>query len=238
MTDSWDEFTKTLAQPVPRRESLRQFSLVFAGALFSPLGLAAAFAKGPPVKDPCDTFCRCRGKTAQSQCQAACRACRDAGGQLCGSCGNYSCCASGEVCCGNTYCTELASDFGNCGACGYECAPPGPWELGACIDGRCEYWCADYAVDCQGVCAVLELDDNNCGACGNVCPEETPYCVWGVCSECPGGQTKCDGVCVDLNTDVFNCGACGYVCSGPNEYCDGGVCVDGGGPWVDPGPAP
>ena len=91
MTHHWDEFSKSLAQPLRRRESLRRLGIALAGAVFSPLGLASAAAKGPPVKDPCDTFCRCRRKSDQSRCLADCRACRDEGGQLHGKCGSYFC---------------------------------------------------------------------------------------------------------------------------------------------------
>ena len=146
MNHHWDELSKSLAQPVPRRETLRRLGIALAGAVFSPLGMASAGAKGPRVKDPCDTFCRCRRKSDQSQCLADCRACRDEGGQLYGKCGAYFCCYAGD--------------------------------------------------------------------------------------------TSCGSYCADLATDPYNCGACGYVCPYSHDYCDGGVCVDGGGPWVDHGPAP
>ena len=46
MNHPFDEFSKSLSEPVPRRESLRRLGAVFAGALLSPfaLGLGAAEA--------------------------------------------------------------------------------------------------------------------------------------------------------------------------------------------------
>jgi hypothetical protein len=213
MTDHWDEFSKSLAEKsVPRRQSLRLLGVALAGAFLSPLGLSTAWAGG---RDPCKTFCRCSGKSRQDACLAACRACNSDTSRLCGSC------ASGYVC------TDLANDFYNCGACGYVCDEPGPYEDGACVDGHCFYSCVEGAADCgNAACTPLWADPDNCGACGNVCPESAPYCNQGVCSSespCSPGLTLCNGVCVNLLTDMNNCGACGSVCE--LNYCGGGECV-------------
>src|SRR4029453_999719 len=153
---------------VPRRETLRLLGAALAGALLSPLGLGTAWAGG---RDPCQTFCRCSGKSRQDACLAACRACNSDTSRLCGSC------ASGYVC------TDLASDLNNCGACGNVCWP-GPLEDAACFDGTCVYQCAEGAVRCGGTCTFLEWDPDNCGACGNACPEAAPYCTQGGCGPC------------------------------------------------------
>jgi hypothetical protein len=42
MENLFDEFSKSLAESVPRRESLRRLGAVFAGAVLSPLGLGTA----------------------------------------------------------------------------------------------------------------------------------------------------------------------------------------------------
>ena len=204
MTHPWDEFSKSLAESVPRRESLRRLGAVFAGAVLSPLAIPSTWARGP---DPCKAFCRCRNKTQQNACIAACRGCNSDTSRLCGTCGTYVCCPQ-----------------------------PGPNEYGACIDGQCAYACVQGAVRCDGSCTFLDWDPNNCGGCGNVCPASTPYCDWGNCSECPAGQTKCNGFCADLNNDPFNCGVCGNVCAGghvcffatccnPTVQCCGPDCV-------------
>jgi hypothetical protein len=194
MTHNWDEFSKSLAEElVPRRESLRRLGFVLAGAILSPLGLGTALARGT---DPCKAFCRCRNKSQQKACLAACNACDGETWRLCGSCGSY-------VCCRET----------------------GPGEFGACIDGSCRYWCAEGAVYCDGRCTDLDNDSYNCGACGNVCDESTPQCIEGSCSECSLGLTNCGGVCVSLDYDRYNCGACGYQCGADGPDCVEGVCT-------------
>ena len=44
MDHLFDEFSKSLAESVPRRESLRRLGAVFAGAVLSPLGVGTAWA--------------------------------------------------------------------------------------------------------------------------------------------------------------------------------------------------
>jgi len=251
MESFYDEFSKSLAAPVPRRESLRRMGAVFAGAVFSQLGLGTAWGAS---QDPCKTFCaRCSNKTQQSQCLTACQACNGNTARLGGSCGKYVCCSTascsgvcsdlrsdpncgacgnncrayGESCCGN-YCADLANDVENCGKCGTRCNQTGPYEYGACIQGACVYDCVDGAMVCNGTCTPVISDPDNCGACGNVCAEPTPYCNQGVCGDCPPGGAICNGVCIDILWDGNNCGACGHVCQ-PLEFCSWGACEGSGG---------
>ena len=49
-----------------------------------------------------------------------------------------------------------------------------PYEYGACINGRCVYWCVEGSVRCDGICTALGSDPSNCGACGHVCPASAP----------------------------------------------------------------
>jgi hypothetical protein len=227
MTHQWDEFSKSFAEPVPRRESLRRLGFVLAGAVLSPLGLGSAWAagkaapKGGAKTDPCKSFCNQCPKSQRSQCLAACQGCADAGGHLCGSCGGFGCCSSEHACCGN-YCADLDSDVHNCGGCGNVCWP-GPFEDSACFEGGCVYGCVEGTVDCgDGTCIPLWQDPDNCGACGNVCDDSTPYCSGGQCwdADC-GGR--------NLDWDNQNCGTCGNVCP-PQFGCSFGrcksVCVD------------
>jgi Stigma-specific protein, Stig1 len=247
MEHLFDEFSKSLAASVPRRESLRRIGAVFAGAVLSPLGLGTAWAA---ASDPCKSFCRCSNKTKQNQCLTACRACNGNTSRLAGACGNYVCCSTascrgvcsdlrsnpncgacgndcrafGETCCGS-YCADLDNDFDNCGGCGARCAFPGEFEDGACVAGHCSYSCVPGAIDCNGTCTLVNSDPGNCGACGNVCPASAPFCDQGVCTanDCPAGQMNCFGACIDILWDGNNCGGCGFQCQ-PLEHCSWGVC--------------
>ena len=243
----YDEISKSLAASVPRRESLRRMGAVFAGAVFSQLGLGTAWGAN---QDPCKTFCaRCSNKTQQNQCLAACQACNGDTARLGGSCGKYVCCSTascsgvcsdlksdpncgacgnncrayGESCCGN-YCADLANDAENCGKCGTRCNLAGPYEYGVCVQGACVYECVDGAVVCDGTCTPVNSDPYNCGACGNVCGGTTPYCDGGTCS----ADNGCGGA--DLLFDGNNCGACGHACQ-PQEFCSWGNCESGGGDY-------
>ena len=100
MTHQFDEFSKSLAdESLPRRESLRRIGAALAGAALMPFSLALGAPK-PKATDPCKTFCKCRNKSQQNACLAACKACSGKTNRLCGSCGSYVCCPSGLTCCG------------------------------------------------------------------------------------------------------------------------------------------
>jgi hypothetical protein len=247
MDHLFDEFSKSLSESLPRRESLRRLGAVFAGAILGPLGIETAWAKGP---DPCKAFCQCRNTRQQSQCLAACKACNGYTGRLAGSCGNYTCCpivsckgvcsnlksdpncgscgnncgAYGETCCGS-YCAALKNDISNCGRCGKVCPPAGTGEYVACVSGQCFYDCVEGADDCNGTCTFLGSDPDNCGACGNVCPDSAPICYEGACTLCYPDQTQCGAACVDLDFDPNNCGACGFECPDSAPVCWGGACL-------------
>jgi hypothetical protein len=219
MEHLFDEFSKSLAESVPRRESLRRLGAVLAGVVLAPLSVSTTWARGPV--DPCKAFCDKCPKQKRSQCLAACQACSGNTSRLCGGCGNYTCCASGSACCGG-YCADLDNDESNCGGCGYACNQAGPNEVGVCVDGGCDYQCVASAIRCNGTCTPWGSDPNNCGACGNACTGSTPFCSNGACTE-----TYCNGA--DLLFDALNCGACGHICQS-NEYCSFGTCAsDGGG---------
>ena len=221
MTHHWDEFSKSLAEKSgPRRESLRLLGVAVAGALLGPLGVRTAWA-GP---DPCRAFCNRYPKAQRASCLAACQTCRGDTSRLCASGPTLSCCATGTTCCSG-YCTDLADDFDNCGACGAPCDYPGRYEDGACVDGHCFYWCVEGAADCDGACTDLWNDPGNCGACGNACPPSAHVCDQGVCV-CPSGNAVCDGECIDIQYDPDNCGACGNVCPSSAPYCRSGACFD------------
>jgi hypothetical protein len=228
MTDHWDEFSKSLAEPVPRRESLRRLGIALTATVLGPLGaqFARAGHHAPRQQDPCKAFCTCRNSKQKDQCLKVCKACNKDTSRIAGSCGNYVCCGAGRTSCGS-YCADLAFDPDNCGACGNACEDPGPYEEGMCVYGQCEYACVAGAVYCDGTCTFLDSDPDNCGACGNVCGDASPYCNQGTCHSCPPGFSLCGGECVNLAADPDNCGACGNVCGGPNPSCSQGACSQG-----------
>jgi hypothetical protein len=246
MNHLFDEFSKSLSQSSPRRESLRRLGAVFAGAVLSPLGLETAWAQNP---DPCKAFCKCRPGTQQNQCLAACKACNGNTGRLAGSCGSYTCCSIasckgvcsnlksnpncgacgndcrtyGETCCGS-YCADLQNDIFNCGRCGTVCPAPDANETVACISGLCAYDCVPGAVDCgDGTCTDLTSNPDNCGACGNVCPQSAPVCFAGACT------TGCQGYCPE--------GWCGGDGCGGECACPSGMYCESNG-WCYPGCSP
>jgi hypothetical protein len=234
MSHHWDEFSKSLAQPLARRESLRRLGIALAGAVLSPLGLQTASAGHHSKRqtDLCKSFCKCRNKKQQDQCLKACNACGKDPGRLGGSCGNYLCCGAGQTSCGN-YCADLANDPYNCGACGYACDQPGPYEYGACLDGECRYACVEGAADCgDGACTPLWSDPNNCGACGNVCGGPNPSCYQGACSHCTGycpegwcGGDGCGGECACPSGTYCESNWCYSICAPGQTWCDP-ACVD------------
>src|SRR5262245_2594090 len=114
MNHLFDEFSKSLTESVPRRESLRRLGAVVAASILSPLGLETAWGGR---QDACVAFCKCSKKAQQSQCLKVCRALNHDTSRVCGSCGSYVGCATGQSCCSG-HCTDLHNDVHNCGGCG------------------------------------------------------------------------------------------------------------------------
>ena len=118
------------------------------------------------------------------------------------------CAAQGQTDCGG-FCTDLAADSANCGACGNSCALGGFCQGGACQG----IVCLGGQTDCGGYCADLLNDPANCGACHNFCDSGT--CSGGSCAPiCFGGGSVC--------TDDSEC--CSGDC-GLDEIFGGGICV-------------
>ena len=167
-----DELSKLLARSVLRRESLRGIGAALAGTVLSTWGLGTAWAARP---DRCTAFCRsCPTRKRRNQCVKACRSCNGNTNRLCGSCGNFTCCSAGTVCCNGT-CTSMNSDPHNCGACGIICAGQTPY----CNQGTC-VGCPAGTTNCGGSCIDTNWDGFNCGGCGIRC-QPLEYCSYGNC---------------------------------------------------------
>lgn len=227
----FDELTRKLAAPLPRRRALRLAGITSLG-WWSGSHAPGADARvchivgercGKGIKGTCcpGTTCR-RRKTGRGTC--VCRPgltscngyCFDIANdpQGCGpncrtcppdtDCCNGSCCPAGQRCCGGI-CTDLTADDQNCGGCTQVC-PDGL----TCCDSRCR---------------VLAADPRHCGKCGHACGRGY-LCQQGQCV-CPAGWQDCgDGVCRNVQVDNDHCGQCGNACSRFNR-CEQGQCVCG-----------
>jgi hypothetical protein len=187
MSEQWDAFSKSLSDETISR---RESLRLFGAALAGALlsPLGAGTAWARRGQDPCEAFCNKCPKSRRSQCLAACAACDQNTSRLCGTCGAYACC-----------------DW------------PGPNENGACVNGRCEYWCVDGATYCDGRCTFLDWDAGNCGACGFSCGDN---------ENCWGGV--CQTICIP-NCNGNACGVddgCGGLCGCPEGmWCYDYTCV-------------
>lgn len=82
-------------------------------------------------------------------------------------------CPAGYTSC-NGRCVYMASDYNNCGACGFQCGDGQQCGGGACCPKTFD----------------LQSDPNNCGACGNVCLTSGESCSSGLCVTV-GNDTIC-----------------------------------------------
>jgi len=86
---------------------------------------------------------------------------------------NVNECDAGQSACGNG-CTDLTSDWLNCGACGTVC------DFTVCQNSACVP-CAVGMTACFGKCTDTNGDPSNCGACGVTCLNGT-FCQAGACN--------------------------------------------------------
>src|SRR6266508_211383 len=113
MDKLFDEISRIVASPIPRRRVMR---LVFGGVASA---LVIAFGTGRVEADNCNPAC----PTGQTCCNGVC--CQ--AGQVC--C-NKVCCTAGQTCCGNQVCCGTVCCNGQkcCAAgdvcCDQKCRPP------------------------------------------------------------------------------------------------------------------
>jgi endo-1,4-beta-D-glucanase Y len=151
--------------------------------------------------EDCNGTCVAAG-TCANPCVPACQL-----GRVCVD-GVCSCDAGLTDCFGT--CSNLATDAGNCGACGTQCTGGK-----TCTNSLCT--CPVGQEDCNGTCVAT-------GTC--VVTGCTPACAGGkVCENsvcvCPAGQEDCNGTCVAAGTCTT---ACSPACTG-GKVCENSVCV-------------
>ncbi len=217
-----------------------------AGRLCSNGECATSCATGTTA---CDGACRDLANDPR-HCMACGRACSSANGAAgcrMGACFLAACDVGYGDCDGaaaNGCETVVATDAGNCGACGNRCQFAN--AAATCAAGRCLMGaCAAGFRDCNGNPAdgcetnTASGDTTNCGGCGVRCPA-APVGTTAVCSDgrcgtsavsCPADRRDCNASAADgceamVLTDVNHCGACGARCSsaGGTPGCAGGVC--------------
>jgi hypothetical protein len=78
-------------------------------------------------------------------------------------------------------CTDLSSDWQNCGSYGNVC------PTYQCASGNC---CPEYMIACGDDCHFTNNDTSNCGYCGNICTGPCKFCYAGRCDNCdkPGWE--------------------------------------------------
>src|SRR5262245_55614 len=130
-------------------------------------------------------------------------------------------CAFGFEMCGGV-CTDVGSDFGNCGTCGNRCGASQTCRNGVC---SCS---APGQTTCGDECVLTATDPNHCGGCDRACGGGAS-CVSGSCA-CRAGTVACGGVCRSVESDPLNCGACGKACPSAAPFCQAGACVGGCAP--------
>jgi hypothetical protein len=167
------------------------------------------------------------------------------------SCNSGSCvfqCKPGFADCDNNPAngceTNIASDNGNCGACGATCVVSN--GAGACQAGACTVTGCNAPFDnCDGNASNgcetnTSTSTSNCGGCGVVCSTSgsTPVCQAGQCGvgSCSSGFGNCDGNpnngcevnLLNGNNSINNCGTCGNTCTNTTNatsmVCSGGNC--------------
>ncbi len=133
-------------------------------------------------------------------------------------------CATAEAPCdtGTTrcdgLCTDLASDFANCGECGARCAPGE-----TCDGGLCAAACPAGLDLCGTECVDDRSDPDHCGGCDEACAGGEVCVDAGCDATCPAPRIACAGACVDPMSDAGHCGGCDVACEA-GLVCSEGEC--------------
>jgi hypothetical protein len=239
----FDQLSRLIATPMPRRRALRLMGSTLAAATFAGLRPGAARAEclcrgglkccppeGPWCCLPDWPCCPGAGPPGFAECCAPDETC----------CGRGGCCPPSFQCCppildGYTYCCEpdehcCGGDLGQlccdpdwfCCPGGDACAPPG----GHCCPERgisClaeDFCCGPPEYCCTGECPPGRAE------CGTGCCQENEVCLGGTETCCPS-ERVCGTTCCPLG-QVCEAGSCvcpsarrcGDLCCQPGEVCD------------------
>lgn len=218
MTGMFDEFSKTLARDVPRRDALRLLGGSLAGAALGLFGRETAF--GSP--SPCAVYCANFHGAAHAQCLQVCKACGSDTSRLCsgfsaGGPGPVTCCPGpGPVTCcsgpngGVTCCQAGTSCCGGFPGGNIICCPSGsiccsgPTGAATCCAAPTTFCCGSPS----GSTTCCDSPQHCCtDASGNAtCCSGQQVCC-GLAGCCPTGQV----CCFDPTTLTQFCGTPGMV---------------------------
>jgi len=177
MTSLFDDISRTIASPIPRRQAFRLIGGALGGAVVTALGLGwASRAWGAPG-----------GGQSVPADSSACRK----GQTLCGSGRPAVCCSSGQACCGSAT-VGYTCCFSGQGCCTDTSKPYCMPAKSTCCKGAS---CSSTQTCCNGKCCNNGAHQTCCGAPGSpVCCSAGRTCCKGrCCTEGPSPSNPCQG---------------------------------------------
>jgi hypothetical protein len=241
-TSRFDDLSRALAAPMPRRRALRLGAGIVLAGVFPSLRASTARAalqdcagRNELCPTPGSTNCgHSRAGETGPCCCYCCATAEECGGGS--SARGFFCCAP-ERRCADGCCTEFETCKNG------RCVPVTPCVDDAfhgCMDESTANYerelgkgcskadgCQDKVFTLVGTLIGAKIQQHFCrkqaqGKCG---PCETCDFKSGNCANlCSGSAWCCAGECIDVMHDSNNCGFCGHVCVAPST-CNDGHCV-------------
>jgi hypothetical protein len=202
MSELFDNITRIVGSPVPRRQALKAIGGALLGAVFAG-----------------STYRKTRAAADQTCCQGDDGTCLLPGMADCNYAvvmWNQNNCAvqGGQWVAGGSCCTESLACLPNENCCGFICCPPG----GECFGGVC---CPPERLYLGGCCPEGSVPINNGAAC---CPADRVL-PNGTC--CAAGNVVVNGACC-LSTRVCVGAGGATICCPGGRCCGGTRCCPGG----------
>ncbi len=222
----FDDWTRRLGDPTPRRQALRLLGAGIASVLTAPVRPGAAAPpnrcgkltcaagetclKGPGGPQCCPTALVCGRTCLAAPCQEPCQVCDPASGACVPAANGTACEADNDLCTVGDSCQNGV------------CLPGAPVTCPACqtcVGGACQVVannlaCGPGQICCGGTC-VVNTTATNCGTCGNAC---------GNGKVCSSGQCVCDPTITCTSPKVLNTSTCACEC--PATSCPEGQPLD------------